>query len=610
MKKMKDLLMVLLVTVMSFLTACNREDSVTDASANEERGVVKTEFTISFPQTTTGLTRLSSNVVQVPGAGNVVNFRGIDNILLYPFKSAPEEIDENTAVPQLPITLYGGATTEPAGASGTQNNTIAGGSTALYEGSKAHLYKNVDIAIGTKAFIFYGEAAGGAGQQAYDVGNLTRNISATDSKLSGITFSPVQIYTDATAHSDGQKLANYLTHIANTTGWSTTENVGLSALYSNFVNIHLASSAAVQEIAQRVYDQLAANTADLQATKDLKTAIRNSITAATYGVSAGTDGKLTFSNDFPQDYPASIKLPDGAAYVKWESGAFQPVVSEDQNIGLNNVAEMSKFVYPSSLYYWVKSGIKTSETPKESYSPSDTWSTITNAYTNGAEVTSKTRSIVIEDAVQYAVARLDLTVKASAVTIKDSDPTISGGKNINLTDGGTPSKNLFPVTGVIIGGQKEVDYKFEQKSGATPHIVYDSQVNDGGTRYLTTTASSAIHTLVLETNDATGAEDTNADVQIAVEFKNEGSQTIVGYNGEYIFPGCKFYLIGTLHPWKEGESIRRAFKQDYTTFANLTINSFKNARSTLPDLSIPQLSLGVSIDLTWRNGVTYDISIN
>ena len=215
-------------------------------------------------------------------------------------------------------------------------------------------------------------------------------------------------------------------------------------------------------------------------------------------------------------------------------------------------------------------------------------------------MTSKTRSIVITDPVQYAVARLDLTLKATSPLLDASNQTIT------LYAG---DSYKFPVTGIIVGDQKAVDWKFEQITTGTAYTMYDSQVADGAPRYLSTTKSAAIHTLLLETNDATSATDEAANIQIAVELENNSDQTIVGYNKQYILPGCKFYLIGTLKPWKDGETIKRAFKQDYTTTANLTINSLANAHSTLPDLGVPQLNLGVSIDLTWQTGVTHDITI-
>ena len=601
MKTMKVFLMAMLVTMTAFLTACNSEDSVTEANANGERGVVKTEFTISFPQTTTGLTRLGADVVQVAAESNLTKFRGIKDIVLYPFLSAPADISKTTEVPT-GITLYGG-TVGQAGASGTDNNTITG-SSALYSGSNSHLYKNVDIAVGTKSFIFYGEAATTSTQNAKEVGSLTKKVAGTT--FEKITFEPTPIFTGTLVGSNGEAVAAYLTSVANTEDadgnkWSETTNPGLKTLYENFTSITTGAWANVKAAMQRVYKNLkeSASESDLAANAAMKTAICNAITNNTY-VASVSGTALTFNEDF-ENYPADLGLPDGAAYVTWDATnkKFTTLVTAEHNTGMD-VAPLSAFVYPASLYYWVKSGIKTSEEAKDSHSNDDTWATITSGYNKGTEVTSKTRSIVITDPVQYAVARLDLTLKATSPLLDASNQTIT------LYSG---DSYKFPVTGIIVGGQKAVDWKFEQITKGTAYTMYDSQVADGGTRYLSTTATSAIHTLLLETNDATSATDEAANIQIAVELENNSDQTIVGYNKQYILPGCKFYLIGTLKPWKDGETIKRAFKQDYTTTANLTINSLANAHSTLPDLGIPQMNLGVSIDLTWQTGVTHDITI-
>lgn len=630
MNMMKKYLFMLaaFIAVAATFTACSSEEDAV-SSAEQERGMVKTEFTISFPQTTTGMTRLSADVVQVAAESNLTKFRGIKDIHLYPFSLTGDFSAEGTEKVPTAITLYGG-TVGKSGSSGTENNSISGynsstynaetGLASLYKASNAHLYKNVDIPIGVNKFIFYGEAATTSSQTAQQVGSLTSPFSSltSTSTLSSIEFSPTPIFTGTTVGANGDAVAAYLTSIATTkdgdgNSWKDTENVGLATLYENFKEIKTGSWANVKAIAQRVYDNVAPQTSDNASTIAMKNAIRSSILNASYGVTQ-TDGILSFANDYG-NYPADIFLPDGAAYVTWDdtNSQFSQIVTAENNTGMN-VAPLSNYVYPASLYYWVRSGIKTSEEALDSYSNEETWTTITGKYTSGTRVTSNTRSIVIEDAVQYAVARLDLTVIAAS-GIKDgplNDAKVATGKTINLLNGSTP---LFPITGIIIGGQKPVNYQFEQKTSSSKiYTIYDNQVTDDKNNvcYLTTTKSNAVHTLVLETNDATSATDTGADVQIAIEFLNNGTQTIVGYNGQYILPKTKFYLIGTLHPWKAEETsptIKRAFKQDYTTTANIVVNSFANAHNTLPDLSVPQLDLGLSIDLTWQTGITYDVTI-
>ncbi len=631
-KKIKYLMMFAAIAALATgLTACSSEDDL--ASDEQQRGVVKTEFTISFPQTTTGITRLGSDIVQVAAENNQTKFRGIKGIKLYPFNLTTSGVFSENGSETIPtaITLYGG-TPGKSGASGSENNEIAGfsnnqtGLASLYASSNAHLYKNVEIEMGINSFVFYGEAATVTGQEAKHVGKLENTFDelVSTSTLKDIKFSPSPRFSGSSVGVNGTAIATYLSKVAatkddNNNAWSNTSHAGLRTLYNNFISITTGSWANVKAVMQRVYKNVKPFDDDTQATKNMKNAIRTAITSSISGVTADNDDNLTFSSDY-SNYPADINLPDGAAYVKWDENEtnpdnkFKPIITEEQNTGLN-VAPLSNYVYPASLYYWVKSDIKTSEEAKMSYSDTDTWTTITNGYNNGDRVTSKTRSIVITKPVQYAVARLDVTVTAVS-SLKDGTRNANGdivGTVIKLTDDNGAS--LFPITGIMVGSQKSVNYAFEQiSSDNKQYTMYDSEVRDDSDKqiFLSTTKTSAIHTLLLESNDATSSTDTDADVQIAVEFMNNGEQTIVGANGQYILPKTKFYLLGTIHPWKSTETnpaIKRVFKQDYTTIANLTISSLKNAHNTLPDLSVPQLDLGLSIDMTWKQGVTYDITI-
>lgn len=132
----------------------------------------------------------------------------------------------------------------------------------------------------------------------------------------------------------------------------------------------------------------------------------------------------------------------------------------------------------------------------------------------------------------------------------------------------------------------------------------------GGTNY----------TLVLD-NYTTAA--TQEPVNIAVEFKNNSGMDFWGYNG-LIAADQTFYLIGQLDP--AGKTIDnkpymaepyrypqkddvRVFMQDYTTTANFTISNLKKAYSTIPDLRVAKLELGLSVDLSWTPGVTYDVPL-
>lgn len=584
-------------------TACSSEE---DVSSSEESGVVKAEFTISFPQQMGGFTRQSLAVVQ--GQATPV-FRGIQNIQLFPFSKTKEAILGATASSvstPTSINLLAGTAAAKYGASAVDPNTIAK-SGALFSASNSHLYKDIEIAIGTRSFMFYGVAIDetpGA-ESAYTVnGGLAKTEGTT---LDGFKFSPVSIYTATETNSEAAAIAQYLTDIATVTvGTETT-----LTYFPNFTQLQTGSWSSVKAVIQQMYTTLYNNT------DELSVAIKSKI------LSRATDagGVLTFNDAYT--YPRNIGLPDGAAYVQWSDSKFN-VIGQD-NMGLN-ISALSTYAYPASLYYFGLSNIKTTGNPmKDSYNDTNTWDQILAAYNEQTDkntvVQSTTRSIAIEEQVQYAVGRLDVTVtsKGGASTLKDN-----ADQNITF------SSTDFPITGILVANQKPVDYKFQTSTGAS-FTIYDSQ-----TVPATETAGVEVkpylypgdpqeamktHTLVLETKDATDDSDADANVPIAVEFENKTNNIIVGKDNQLIYPNTKFYLVGTLQPYKNvsssspkkytgtDEVIKKAFVRDYITTANFKVESFKNAYNLLPDLRTPSLEIGLSVDLTWQDGISQDIPI-
>lgn len=602
------------IAICSF-SACASSEEDELQSSGSERGVVKTEFTIAFPQQMYG-TRMALDVVQ--GQSSPV-FRGIQNIELRPFSSAVSGISSSTTLPSA-ITLRGSGiekfgSSSPSGTANTITNA-----NALYKTSNSHLYKDIDIAIGTRAFMFYGVAINkevASDQRSNSVnGALTKEESGTT--LNGITFSHNQIYTDEGTNAEATAIAQYLTDIANTKASETATETMLT-YFPNFKDIHPGSWASVKAAVQQVYTSVYNNT------DALSQAIRTTIlTKATdnAGDEGASTGVLDFSTgDFKNySYPRNIYLPDGAAYVNWDSKNSKFVVLTQDNMGLN-VATLSTYVDPTSLYYFGLSNIMTSNAAQNTkYNDTDSWGTIKGNYKDGSVVQSTTRSIAIEDEVQYAVGRLDVTVvtKNGATELTDNE-----GAKIQI---GTEGAN-FPITGILVSNQRAVDYKFETKTSATAYTVYDSQTvpatetdAEKAPRLYPASTYPEIrktHTLLLQTVDATKDDDENANVNIAVEFENKSGQIIVGKDNQLIYPNTRFYLVGTLKPNLNdrqkyigtGTNIKKAFVQDYVTTANFTVESFKNAYNYLPDLRIPHLEIGLSVDLTWKPGIIQDITI-
>lgn len=633
------------IAICSFSACASSEEDELQNSENE-RGVVKTEFTISFPQKMGNATRQSITVVQ--GQSTPV-FRGINSISLRPFTVTKENISTSTALSS-PLNFTG--------------IDIAKGT--LYSLNNSRLYKDVEIGIGTRSFMFYGcataeTAPNNITQNALN-GSLTPNTTTQTSTLADISFTPTPIYNEMNGGTTlvvptyGKVIAAYLTAIANakvddTHTWANSYELG--TLYTEFVGINAGSWISVQKAVQQLYTTVYSRTEPIAA--KIREAILASLTVdgTSYtlatdntGEGGATTGTLTFTslkNDYGE-YPANIGLPDGAAYVKWNNTTkeFAALTTSDAETTVDNggmnFSSLNKYCYPASLYYNGLSNIKTSESSKEAeYKNEVAWSAILEKYTDDTGVvSSKTRSIAIIEPVQYAVGRLDVAVKTNngASTLKDNDKD-GNGKDITVGSN-------FPITGILVGNQKAVDYKFEttattaETEASKMYTIYDSQIpkTEGSItkecRMFPGTISESdynkycTHTLVLETADASSEDDYN-NVAIAVEFQNNSEQIIVGKDKKLIYPGTKFYLVGILKPFNNNDVkyksshlptgkttdnlIKRAFVQDYTTKVTFNVHDLKKAYNVVPDLRNPNLEIGVSVDLNWAEGITQTIEI-
>lgn len=268
-------------------------------------------------------------------------------------------------------------------------------------------------------------------------------------------------------------------------------------------------------------------------------------------------------------FPSSYGIPEGALGMWWNGHRFVKLIN-----GVNiTLVPMTGYCYPPSLWYYANSGVKTSANAevKEQYKPQNyTWDSILSYYTEGTTVQSSTRSVAIEDQMKYGVGLLEfrfLTPTGNAVS--------AGG---------------CPLTGIIIGDQKDVDYSFSPNSSES-RFIYDNTISGitlGGT-------SQYIQMLVLPTAD-------DQTVHFALEFQNNTSASFQCQQGT-VQPGCKFYLAGELKPGAgtkpDGESIAGVFDSDYKTTVYIRVNDLGNAYNTVPDLRDPQLELGVVAEMDW-----------
>ena len=563
-------------------SACSSSDEIVDnPDYNPETNAVKTQFTISLPENVARATR--QDITTVQGQTTPV-FRGMQDMILVPFSGTPS-------------TSATKALSEPVSLAPLTSSSLLG--TPNY-----HVYSDVTIPISTSAFLFYGQAT--YSELGFGNGNTAR-IAPTgeNANTAGYTFSPVQIFTGTSVDAKGTALATYVSSIAaagvnsGTDTWATSTNEGMKALHDNLVALKAGSSASVLAAVQYLYNSVR-NYSD-----ELSTAIKTAITSSTYVESTDvTTGILAFKSDIT-GYPANINLPDGAATLTWSGNTATAAISNHSFDGLD-VAGLTSYVYPASLWYRANTLIQTSTSKQTTKNATSGLNEYPSAYTtwdetagsgilslyNEATVSPSTRSIVLVNPVQYAVGRLDLTIQCAAATLYDHK-----GEAVSV------SANTFPVTGVLIGGQRAVDFEFANPTG-TEYTIYDKTMPTS--MYAVSTAASPInYTLVLETASAD-------DVNIAVELENKSGSDFYGYNGQIVPAGTKFYLITKLTASQATETSSKVFKQDYVTKATLTILAgspdtennigLGNAYNVIPDLRTPQLELGLSVDLTWESG--------
>ena len=155
---------------------------------------------------------------------------------------------------------------------------------------------------------------------------------------------------------------------------------------------------------------------------------------------------------------------------------------------------------------------------------------------------------------------------------------------------------------------KSVDWKFEP-TGSDTYTIYDPVQTGGSSVKATATASTANYTLALQT-------DKDTPVKVVVELVNDGDAF---YGAEYqmIPKGSKFYLAATLTPssgtgYAEGTYTKnKVFCQDVQTEVTFIVGetSLEKAYNTIPDLRSTEVLFGLSVDLAWKNGMTFNVNL-
>lgn len=618
---------IAVVGAVSF-SACSSSDEIIDnPDYNPETKSVKATITLSINPNNGAATRQVGTIVQADG-----NFRGISNIL-----SIPSVGDIATT------TLTSGKLTwaDFSAFDGSSNN---------YK-----LYTQQDITVGVDHFLFIGKASATPSSADDKLSNgFTGNNLSTAATVGDIQVVPGAIVesTDITTSNSETKnwkyqsdaLVAYLNSIANVSGWSTTTNASLRSMYLQFTRTgnNAGSAESVRLLLKDLLDKTAGITDDIvTGTNGIKAKIaaQADITGETSPYTVAWKSDCVF-----KDFPTSFGLPEGSAVYVWDattdtSNPTFKYITDGTSAAVST--PVAKIVYPNELYYLTKTPLRATSSATVNWPSSapnwaaETWATST--WATSVQPTSK--NIALKYNINYGSALLATKVKAGAAIIYDNarklDPEKIGVETatnnaIDVMDGET-AKNPFTLTGILVGSQPSaVAWNFLPVSSATfDKAVYDGKIN--GTINVTTDYNTIPnYTLVFDDYKATAA-----DVNVCLEFKSNLTTSFYGQDG-VILPGQTFYIMGKLkvtdagvtNPLPNASSTDdeldvfipsrdlRAFIQDYTTTANFVISagtetgngdgSLAHAVTTIPDLRQSSQTIGLSVDLSWTPGLTFN----
>ena len=635
-----------LVSAVSF-TACSSNDDVeNNPNYDPVTNAVKTEFVIN-------VTQPGERSRMTAGDAGAGLFQGINNMNLFCYAGAPATVNTMDASNKLTLSSYTG----PA---------IDGGDPTLTN-SSSKVY-TMYIPVGTSNFLFYATALSSVGDK-FAKGSLTNNLSTASTVLKSpsadtdIKFSLEPIVSSESEITTRQtKLLSILNGIKDakiddTNTWaslSNTTNVNMKALgnaFNQFTNqaqggdVRQGSSSAILNMVSDLYASVIdvyKNESDVQA-KALAEKILDKIAEYFDVTKVGSNSpyEYTWNNNYKSEgvgaefitssFPESLNLPTGSAVITYSNENGFAFVNNGQMGTATVSTAFDNFTYPSQLTYYCNSALwQTNVGKNTSDYPTNSTAWITDGNWSGwtsTPVSAATRAVAMKENITYGAAQLISTIKlgegvgTTTNALEDNANNVTGGATANnVFDGTSDAKTInLKVHGMLIGGQPANSrYDYLPLANNASKVIYDKISNDG--KVLTTTGETN-YTLVM---DNYTTESTQSSVNIA--FEMTADKDFYGASGK-IKSGQKFYLIGSLNPadggditWTDhksfdttdtGYNVNRVFIRDAKTVATFTLqkNCLKNAYSTIPDLRSIQMLFGISVDLAWKAGLTFNVNI-
>ena len=557
MAAIRNILYSMLLGMM--IVSCSTSDDMSDEQGMEQPTAKQVDLLMSIGDRAMKPRQISANTHRA------ATFQGMELLVAIPFRT-------NNA----PVAVTDDPLIDLVGATEDDNTKYVENNYSNYYVESCHLM------TGTNRMLVYGKAKPVSNN--LKVNGQLSVLPTIRKKTADILFSLTSIRESTEADADAQALANYMTAIANTTGWSTTTDATLKSYYLDFIRMGSEGAGLMSGAAANIKAFVTALKALLTGRgDDVSTAIISNI----------GDGTTIAGNT----YPRSLGLPDGAAAIRWMGDHFEVKTTTTQ---LDNINGINRYTYPAELVFFTDSPIRTSttEVPKSTYQnmgSSTLWSTFLGQHYNGpAAVNTNTKAVAVENPLQYGVANLQLTLTHMATTLRDA-------KDVPVTNA---DMTHLPLTGVIIGGQHTVGHNMKPRGEQTDV--------DGRFIYETTVDNTSIATQGYKTNTLVLQSYDDEKVPVILELENKTGHAFTGKDG-VVYPDTRFYLIALIDPADKKEEgkdyTNRVFTQDYTTTMSMKITSLANAYTSMPDLLAPRLEVGVQVVTKWIQATTTNVEL-
>ena len=456
-------------------------------------------------------------------------------------------------------------------------------------GVSKYLYP-ISLEKESQSFLFYGESLtknGNSGIGQLNASYLSGTALTDRNTPQDIDFS-LEALTTTDAQTDITAMETYLQNVINVMADNVKVEMkaSLAAFFAN------CTSPSIYQVAYML-DQLYFNTS--MWVDGQQSTVQSAITNNSSAVFDQTELASALASLSDAGDLFAVVDENKANYL----GDYYPIGGMKLVIDLNtksvDITASNTYYRPTSLYYMANSFLV-------AYTDYDDLSWATGGTSNQGSkavdlATESPTQVALYDQIQYAVGQLYLDFKIDSKSIDDNLYGLNG------TGGIDPNK--IKLKGILINNQKEVGWEFLPANTFATDLAYDNSVNNAGTGGAVTANMLALPTKVQE------------PVTVVLELENTSGTAFEGVNSGIIPGYATFYAIATLNPKAAStlpEGVDRAedlavFMSDYKTTATLTLASLEDSYNTVPDLTDANLQFALSVDLTWKAGVNYDIII-